>query len=545
MASPNQIYQTVAFRKPARSMFNLSHTWKSTCDFAQLIPNLCLEVLPGDAIKARSNIFMRAMPLKSPVMHNVDVYQHYFFVPYRLIWDNYEKFFIPQDGETQETIPQMPYFTYLGKEDPPVELIPLMQNVGTLLDYMGVPPQPEGGVDDEFLMDTKLSSLPFRAYALIWNEYYRDQNLMDPIEFSKGDGLESTADLIKLLTLRYRAWEKDYFTSALPSPQKNDPIGINAAGHNMSVELDLAKISANQRQQILTTQSSPAANATINRGAQGDLYLAGQGQGNFPGAWLDPNGTFVVSGDNYITIEQLRQQMRLQEFMEDLMRGGSRYAEVVRNMFGVTPDDLRLGRPQYLGGGKQNLVISEVLQQSQTVQNESALGDMAGHAISIGSDNRFKGFFKEHGLIIGIMSVRPRSEYGQGVDKFFLKDDRYQFAFPRFAHLGEQPVLNGEVFFSGDGKNNQGFGYQPIYEEYRHKPSTVHGDLRTNLAWWTLNRRFTSRPNLNADFVQMSPSDFHDIFALTSASDGSHLICEVEHLIKAVRPLPKSGIPTL
>lgn len=552
MASPQQIFNTVAVKPAPRSLFNLSHSWKSTCDFAQLIPNLLLEVLPGDAIKCTTALFGRAMPLLTPIMHKVDVYQHFYFVPLRLIWDDYERFLIPQDDETEQTIPELPYFRY-GFDSQASEDYKKLFSVGSLSDYFGIPPITTV-VDDYSNPDNRLSALPFRAYQLIYNEYYRDQNLMDKVEFSKSSGYQDATEFSKIAQMRYRCWEKDYFTSALPKPQKGDPIGFDIGQMSQSNKVVLDETALAQQVPNLFRFYDPQA-----IGAQGDRLIRTPNSGlirvsdelgaNQRDGYIDPNGLYKVdfssSPQGQFTIEMLRQQARLQEFMELLMRGGGRYTEVVRNMFGVTPDDLRIGRPEYLGGGKQNLIISEVLQQSQSVADQSALGEMAGHGITMGAQNKFRGFFKEHGLVIGILSVRPRSEYMQGVDRFWLKEDRYDFAFPKFAHLGEQPVKNGELFFAPDGKNREGFGYQPIYQEYRHIPSKVCGDLRGNLDFWTLARKFASRPNLNADFVQMSPSDFQNIFAVTEASDGSHLIIEAEHNIKAVRCLPQNGIPTL
>lgn len=559
MASPNQVFQTVAVKQPPRSAANLSHTWKSTVDFAQLIPNLILEVAPGDAIKCQTNVFMRAMALLSPVMHKVDIYQHYFYVPERLIWDDYEAFHIPQRDETQETIPIRPYMLLPTNSDS--EEYKDLFRVGGLADYFGIPPfdgfgdpdnpsDPGQSLADEVSEDRKICTLPFRAYALIFNEYYRDESLMPELEIPMGSGLETEEDLLSLLSMRYRSWEKDYFTSALTRPQLNEPVGFDIGSGSRKVVIDPE--ARDQQVPNLFRFYNPDAQGVNNdfltrTPASGFIAVRGELGDNQRFGYIDPNGLWRVEGQSsYITVEQLRQQVRLQEYMELLNRGGNRYTEVIRNLFGVTPDDLRIGRPAYLGGGKQNLVISEVLQQSQSISGESALGEGAGHALSLGSDNRFSAFFKEHGYVIGILSIRPRSEYGQGVERHWLKRDRYEFLNPKFTQLGEQPVRNGELFLSySDNKNMEGFGYQPVYQEYRYKPSTVHGDLRKNLAFWTLNRRFLNRPNLNASFVQIDPSQLNNIFAVTEAADGSHFICECEHNVRAIRCMPKNPVPVL
>ena len=548
MASPNQIFETVAVKEPPRSYFNLSHTWKSTVDFAYLIPNLVLDVVPGDVVKCNTNIFIRAMALFAPIMHAVDIYQHYFYVPDRLVWDNYDKFYFEQKNETAETIPIRPYLLPPDGPQSAQELWPLWRDVGSLADYMGLPlwdARTQQRASDE---DVTLCSLPFRGYQLIYNDYFRDENLMPEIEINKGDGLESTEDMLKIMQIRKRCWEKDYFTSALTQPQMGNAVGFGVDAGSLRVQLDPGSLAdPDYIPRIVTPDGATTGLAALNKyaegGISGPLFATSNGQ-NY-GAYLDPSGSLIVTGNNYVTIEQLRQQMRLQEMKELLNRGGHRYNEVVRNLYGVIPDDLRIGRPSYLGGGKQNLVISEVLQQSQSTTT-TALGEGAGHAISVGSDNRFRCIVKEHGYIFGIMSIRPRAEYAQGVDKHWLKRDRYDFLNPKFAHLGEQPVYNGELFFDYyDGKNREGFGYQPVFEEYRNKPSSVHGAFRNSLAFWTLARRFASRPNLNANFVEMNPDTMNTIFAVTEASDGSHFACEVEHNLHLLRRLPKSGIPTL
>lgn len=549
MANPNQIYNTVTFKAPRRSLQNLSNTYKGATDFGAIVPIGLYEIAPGDVMKKSTQIFMRAQPMLAPILHECDIYVHDFFVPWRLIWDDYEKFLIPQDGETSESIPVKPYIM-LGQDImTDVRLGPF--GVGSLWDKFGLPivaninDLPEVGNED-----VAINSLPLRAYQLVWSEYYRDQNLQAPFELDKSSGKESNANLAGLLTLRYRAWEKDYFTSALPRPQKGEPIGIelgSVPGPQSRMEVQLDKSSGNPY--IENEQGSPMF-ADLTTDAEGHFMSSDGTYMNY--AWFDPNGSLFVQPEpgegsqGYFTIEMLREAMRLQEFMEQLMRGGSRYAEVVRNMFGQIPDDLRIGRPAYLGGGKQNLVISEVLQTSESTPDVSALGDMAGHGISVGSSNYYKALFKEHGYVISLMSVRPRSGYMQGVNKLWLKNDRYEEMWPLFAHLGEQPVLNGELYWDWkDGANRDTFGYQPIYTEYRSKPSIVTGELRTDLDFWHLNRKFSSRPSLNSDFITVNPTETNRIFAVTDAAEGQHLIFEASNNVKMVRCIPRDGNPTL
>lgn len=540
MANPNQIFNTVTFKSPRRSLQNLSNTYKGITDFGPIVPIGLYEIYPGDVMKKSTQIFMRAMPMIAPILHECDIYVHDFFVPLRLIWDEYEKFLIPQDGETSETIPVKPYFR-LGQDFINTAERAKRLQIGSLWDKFGLPViSARSDLAAAGSEDTTICSLPFRAYQLIWQEYYRDQNLQAALELPKTSGAETRENFDLLTMLRYRAWEKDYFTSALPRPQKGEPIGIDLSGvpgQRLNVELDKSKV------QRIAIENAYAGSGTLRANA-GDFNF-----NNSNTAWLDPNGSLYVQPEGqaqgYFTIEMLREAMRLQEFMEQLMRGGSRYAEVVRNLFGQIPDDLRIGRPAYLGGGKQNLVISEVLQTSEST-SENALGDMAGHGLSIGSSNYWKGLFKEHGYVVSLMSVRPRSAYMQGVNKLWLKNDRYEEMWPTFAHLGEQPVLNGELYWDWkDGQNRSEFGYQPIYTEMRTKPSLVTGDLRDSLDFWHLNRKFASRPNLNADFITLKPSDTNRVFAVTEGSEGAHLIFEAANNVKMVRCIPRDGNPTL
>lgn len=577
MANPNQQFQQVIMPNPPRSRQDLSHTFKFTCDFGALIPNLLLEVVPGDAFKCRTDIFMRMQPMTFPVLHEIDVYQHYFYVPWYMIWNKFEQFLIPQDnegeGEGQTSVPLPPYFIPTEKVNSvrvsASSTLDLTNDFtkNSLWDYLGLRPI---SVNTDFPQNTtaatsdiRIQLAPFIAYQLVYNEYYRDQNLETKLDLdywkdwigpsfiktqTGADNYNENSHLSDLFTLRYRAWEKDIFTSALPFPQKNveGRINLSLAQDAALVTLTEAGL-ANQALQQWTGDLG-STNSAINVDVTDKTLYKGSApsKGN-----IDPNGTLQASLNNattYFTIEELRFAYRMQEFGEMLARGGSRLTEVIRSQFGVTPDDLTLSRPRYLGGGKQNIVISEVLQQSQTVAGESALGEFAGHGLSVGSDNKFKAFFSHYGFVIGIMSVRPRTAYGQGVQKLFTKFNRYDYAWPHLSHLGEQPVKNGELYFDyKDGKNDEEFGYQPIYHDYRFIPSRLAGEMRDPLSMgaWHLNRMFDSRPQLNADFIKITPADTNRIFAVTDAAEGQHLICECFHNIKAVRPLPKYGNPTL
>lgn len=550
MANPNAIYETVRAYRTERSAQNLSHTWKGTIPIGALVPVGCYEVLPSDIARVNSEVFVRLMPTLAPIMHEVDIYVHHFEVPLRLIWNKYESLLIPQAGETANSIPVPPHLTgqYFNHAD-----IRALFGLNTLADYFGLPSIPsEGTITSN--PDRRLSILPFLAYQLIYNSYFRSEDLDNPVDVDyfkdiSGGIAFNNEQFLKvkdILTLRYRAWEKDYFTAALPRAQLNSPARIDfTAGLTGNYPVTLSRDSDSAQILQLVNGTAPDA-TTIITDSSGVI----RAQADDAKLFLDPNGTLQTTINNAsasgtFDVETLRAMIAKQETLELLMRGGHRLNEVTPMVFNVTPDDLTIGRPRYLGGGKQNLVMSEVL--SHTENSELNLGSMAGHGISYGSDNSFRYQFKEHGLVLSILSVRPRSAYGQGVERMFTKFDRDAFAWPLYGHLGEQPVRKGELYFSyTDGKNDETFGYQPIYSDYRRKPSTIHGDLRDSLKFWHMNRLFANRPELNSDFIHINPSDFDRNFPVNSEySQGVQMVAEISNHAKFIRPIPADGTPKL
>lgn len=543
MANPNAIYETVRAYRTERSAQNLSHTWKGTIPIGALIPVGLYEVLPSDIARVNSEVFCRLMPTLAPIMHEVDVYVHHFEVPLRLLWDNYEKFLIPQAGETENSIPIPPYLTMSNFSNATLRA---KLGLNSLADYLGVPPVPSTGSLTNS-NDRRVSILPFLAYQLIYNSYYRSEDLDSEVDvnyFKSLNGALTSATVTKLsdvLTLRYRAWEKDIFTSALPRAQLNGParVTFNQFAGNLEIVVDRSEGTPKFTKQDGTVVGS------------GTLALtSGVPQAGGANQYYDPDGTLKVAseagtGTGYFDVETLRAMIAKQETMELLLRGGHRLNEVTPMVFNVTPDDLTIGRPRYLGGGKQNLVMSEVL--SHTENTELNLGSMAGHGISYGSDNSFRHQFKEHGYVMSILSVRPRAAYGQGIDKLWTKFDRDSYAWPLYAHLGEQPVKKGQLYFSyTDGKNDETFGYQPIYTDYRSIPSSIHGDLRDSLKFWHMNRLFSSRPELNSDFIHINPSDFDRCFPVESEyAQGVQMVAEISNHAKFIRPIPSDGTPKL
>lgn len=528
----SKIFNKVPGNKVNRNVFNLSHERKMSMDMGKLVPFLCQEVVPGDTFRVDSEIMMRFAPMLAPVMHRVNVYTHFFYVPNRLVWNEWEDFIT---GASDPAFPKLQfnaagnaYPEYFGK--------------GSLPDYFGLPV--ETFTDDLLDKGYNVNALPFRAYHMIYNEWYRDQDLVDEIEIDKSSGIKATstdlAEMAQLCTLRQRSWEKDYFTSARPWAQKGDAVNLPLQG-----EADLTFDSTTGRTKAYDSLGNLSSDAPYTSTENGLLY---QGDGGATGSLynLDVTGNTKVdlSTATATTINELRRAFQLQKWLERNARSGSRYTEVLRAHFGVKSSDSRLQRPEYLGGGRQPVSISEVLQTSQDTQ-DSALGDMAGHGISVGRTNRFKRFFEEHGYVIGIVSVLPRTTYQQGIPKSFLKDDKFDFFWPEFQHIGEQEIKNAELYCPPteiEGDTDGTFGYTPRYAEYKYQPSTVHGDFRDNLKYWHLGRIFDNMPTLNEDFVNSNPDN--RIFNVLD-TDVHKLWVNVYNNVKAIRPMAVFGEPGL
>ena len=521
----SKLFDTIQVRKPRRNPFPLPHDNKLSFNMGQLVPILCQPIVPGDTWKLQASTMIRFAPMLAPIMDRVNVFTYFWFIPYRLIWNDFEDFIT--GGKDGTANPVLPYYEISASNWSHF-------TVGTLSDYLGVAcveRAPAPGVK------IQVSSLPFRAYQFVYNEYVRDQNLQTEVPISRNSGLDST--YVTSALLRKKCWEKDYFTSALPWAQRGNPVTIPLAG-DAEVYLDPAKklpsvfnvLDGTQTTELLDVQLSQT-NATGTLEATGNKSLQ-----------YDPSGQLGVdmSGVTAATINELRQAIKLQEWLELAARGGSRYIEQIYAFFGVKSSDSRLQRPEYLGGGRSPVVISEVLQTSETGQ-DSPQGNMAGHGISLNSSHQFKRFFEEHGILLGCICVLPRTSYCQGIPREWQKFDRFDFYWPQFAHLGEQEVKNSEIYLdTSKGANNDGvFGYQSRYAEYKYIPNSVHGEFRTNLDFWHMARIFSNAPKLNSSFVEADPTT--RIFAVEDPNASSKLYAQVLFEIKAVRPMPKYGTP--
>lgn len=528
------IFDSIKVQRPPHSTFDLSHDVKTTLNMGKLVPIACLEALPGDVFNITPDAMFRMQPMINPIMHPVDITMHAFFVPNRIIWDDWNKFIFPPNEDTVA-----PVFPTLNFATDWREI-----TVGSLADYMGLPLG-----DMVEIQDTRVSALPFAAYQAIFGAYYRDQNLDvvdDPDNYFKvQSGTQSSTKMDMLMQLRTRAWEHDYFTAALPWAQKGAqvtlPLDISGT---MSVGI-AGQPSGPGGFKSYDGPRDPTSGSVSGTAGTGVMTVGGE-----PSIY-DPNGSLIAvasPGSNTLvgqgTINDLRTSYALQKWLEKNARGGTRPIEGLRIHFGVRSSDARLQRPEYIGGTKSFMAISEVLQTSSTVDDTTPQGNMAGHGISLASGNSMRYRTEEHGHVIVILSIRPRTAYMQGLARMFTKFDKLDYYWPDFAFLGEQAILNKELFLdlTDEERNEEVFGYIPRYSEYRYMPSRVSGEMRTSLIQWHMARDFdpANPPVLNDEFVQCVPTK--RIYAVEDQNVHS-IICHIMFRIFCTRPLPKYGNP--
>jgi hypothetical protein len=554
-----------------RSVFDRSHDYKTTLDSGYLIPFFVDEVLPGDTFKLRVNAFVRMNTLIAPFMDNVFMDTFFFFVPTRLVWDNWQRFCGEQKNPGDSTDFLIPSLSGTNTFDN-----------GTIFDYMGLPT----GVSLD-PANTPINALPFRAYNLIYNEWFRDENLIDSIPVLTTDG----PDPISNYTLRKRAKRHDYFTSALPWPQKGPSVDVGLTGNapvvgfgdgqtwnfmsnnsysgtqavlgNPTDVLDNVGLQVfTNREQFSTANMIPIMQETNQSGRWANIGNQDQSSGNDikptrairGDGFYFPNGILSnssgqqpyadLSGVSAITINDLRQAFQIQKFYEKWARGGSRYTETLRVMFNVISPDARLQRPEYLGGTHSRVNVVPTAQTSST-DAVSPQSNLSAFGVLGDSAHGFNKSFVEHGYLIGLVCLRADITYQQGLNRMWSRRQLFDFYWPTLAHLGEQVVYNKEIYAQGTAEDNGVFGYQERYAEYRYKPSMITGKLRSTdaqtLDVWHLAQKFETLPKLNQDFIEENPP----INRVIAVQNEPQFFADFWFDLKTSRPMPVYSVPGL
>lgn len=512
-----------------RSSFRMESMRKTTFDAGFLVPVIMEEVLPGDTFNLSMTAFARLATPLFPVMDNMWLDSFFFFVPNRLVWSNWEKFMGEQANPADSisfVIPQVvsPANGYA---------------INSLQDYMGLPTVGQVGAG----LTVSHSALFARAYNLIWNEWFRDENLQNSVVVDLDDGPDTVTDYVLLR----RGKRPDYFTSCLPWPQKGNtavslPLGTTAPiiRNPLTGAIPVGNI------RVSSTGALQATASTLESSSSG-LFKVTSGLANVT---YDPNGSLVadLSAATAATINQLRQAFQIQKLLERDARGGTRYTEVVRAHFGVVSPDQRLDRPEYLGGGSTPVTVNPIAQTGGTGASGTTTpqGNLAAMGTALAQGHGFTQSFTEHGMVIGLVVVRADLTYQQGLRKMWSRSTRYDFYFPAFAMLGEQAVLNKEIYVKGDANDALVFGYQERWAEYRYNPSQITGLFRSTAAGtldpWHLAQKFTALPTLNATFIQDTPP-LSRILAVGAAANGAQFLFDAFFRIVAARPMPLYSVP--
>lgn len=504
-----------------RSSFNRSHGYKTTFDSGYLVPFYVDEVLPGDTFNLKCTLFARLATPIVPFMDNMFMETFFFFVPNRLIWDNWQKF----NGEQEKPGDSTDY------------LVPTIKNnksfdVGSIADYFGIPT----GVNN-----LEVNALPFRAYNLIYNEWFRDENLQDSLPVEKGDGPDDVSNY----NLVRRGKRHDYFTSALPWPQKGPGVEIP-----LGTKAPVLGLSNGSLTNLFTTTATNIGSYSLNEGANtyafGSVGEASVGKASLSDILVGkPDSIYAdLTSATAYTINSLRQAFQIQRLYERDARGGTRYTEILRAHFGVISPDARLQRPEYLGGSSSPININPV-QQTSSTDSISPQGNLAAFGLTSSKIHGFTKSFVEHGYIIGLVNVRADLTYQQGLQRLWSRQTRFDFYWPALAHLGEQAVLNKEIYAQGTAADDDVFGYQERYAEYRYYPSLITGKFRSTYAqpldMWHLSQKFDSLPTLSAQFIEDNPP----VSRVIAVQDEPQFLLDTYFNLNCVRPMPVYSVPGL
>ena len=534
----------------SRSRFDRSASLKTSFNAGDVVPFFLEEVLPGDTFSVDTSKVVRMQTLLTPMMDNVYLDTYYFFVPNRLVWDHWKEFcgentesaWIPA---TEYTMPQITSPAGTGWD------------VGTLADYFGIPTGVAG---------LSVSALPFRAYALIMNEWFRDQNLQDPLVVPTDDSTVAGVNTGTLVTDVAKGGKPfiaakyhDYFTSALPAPQKGPDVTIPAAtsGQYPVVGLeathDPGGFGMFGRASLYSGGSAYIKDGTFGTSA-GQIKVFDTSDtpisstGSAPVGFEPTNLWAQSSGGIGATINQLRLAFQIQKFYEQQARGGSRYTEVVRSFFGVTSPDARLQRPEYLGGNRVPINVNQIVQQSGTESSGTPQGTVVGQSLTTDKHSDFTKSFTEHGFIIGVMVARYDHTYQQGLNRLWSRKDKFDFYWPVFANIGEQAIKNKEIFAQGTDKDNEVFGYQEAWAEYRYKPNMVTGEMRSayaqSLDVWHLADDYSSLPSLSDSWIREDKANIDRVLAVTSAVS-NQFFADIYVKNYCTRPMPMYSVPGL